>query len=271
MQKAALKMHMSLKTKGATDLVSSLSHRETTGKFHSVMKVSDALAISKAWVDDNQESMDRNGNKKLRFQFCVGEAGDAWIVYYGSAPNFLKWHILHCKPQKEGLFTVDTTCFFAVLDKLLSWVTSRLQNTWKNETCLQMTSVLTEMVTKKGFDLRIFVRTPYESADSSVYAYVLRHPSGTARLCMLVEVDDWEVQAYCYGFSVPWVEHVWHAWRYSHWEDIIHLQENLVYDSDSMAEGDSIHPSIFSAEDEAALGTLSQDCVHHLESWFDHN
>jgi hypothetical protein len=259
-----LKMHMSLKT----DLVSSLSHRETTGKFHSVMKVSDALAISEAWVRDNQESMDRNGNKKLSFNFSVDRVGDACILYYGSAPNFLKWHILHCNPKKNDLYTVDTTCFFAVLDKLRSWVTSRLQNTWKNETCLQMTSVLTEMATKNGYNLQIFVRTPYISADSSMYAYVLSDPSGPAYLCMLVKVDDWEVKAYRYGFSLPWDGHVWHAWCHCHREDIQYLQDILVSNSDSMEEGDSVHPSSFRAQDEAALGTLSQDCVHYLESWF---
>jgi len=240
MQKAALKMHMSLKTKGATDLVSSLSHRETTGKFHSVMTVSDALDISKAWVKDNQESMDRNGNKKMSFRFSVDRIGDAAILYYGSAPNFLEWHILHCNPKKNDLFTVDTTCFFAVLDKLRTWVTSSLQNTWKNETCLQMTSVLTEMATKNGFNLQIFVRTPYESADSSLYAYVLSEPSGTAYLCMLVKVDDWEVKAYRYGFSLPWDEHVWHMWCQCHGEHIQDLQENLVSNSESM---DSVHLS----------------------------
>ena len=264
-------MHMSLKTKGATDFVSSLSHRETTGKFHSVMKVSDALAISQAWVEDNQESMDRNGNKKMSFRFCDDRVGHAWITYEVSAPKYFHFHMLDCNPKKNDLFTVDTTCFCAFLDKLRAWVTSRLQNTWKNETCLQMTSVLTEMVTKKGFNLQIFVRTPYESADSSFYAYVLSEPSGPAHLCMLVKVDDWEVQAYCYGFSLPWVEHVWHTWKISPWEDIQNLQKNLVSNSDSMEEGDSIHPSYFRAQDEAALGTLSQDCVHYLDSWFVHD
>jgi hypothetical protein len=134
-----------------------------------------------------------------------------------------------------------------------------------------MTSVLTEMVTKKGFNLQIFVRTPYISADSSLYAYVLSEPSGPAHLCMLVMVDDWEVQAYCYCFSVPWVEHVWHAWCHDLWEDIQNLQENLVSNSEVTAHFQGDSPRYFRAQDEAALGTLSHDCVHYLESWFVHD
>jgi len=243
-----------------TDL---LRDRETSGKFQADMLVSNALTISRAWVEDRKEMMARNGQKELRIQFCVGETGDAWISYHAYAPNFLNWHILHCKAKNQ---TVDTTRFFTLLNKLDSWVTSRLQDTWKNETYLQMRRELAEMVTKKGMELQVFVQTPYESADSSVYAFVLRQPPSiltaeTASLYMLVEVDDWEVQANCYKFPLPWFVDEWDAWCNQNWEDITSLEERLVSHSD-----DAIPRYFSSAEDEAALATLCQSCVHYLET-----
>ena len=250
-----------------TDL---LRHRETSGKFQADMLVSDALTISQAWVEDRKEMMASNGQKKLHFQFCVGEAGDAWIIFHAHSPKFLRIVRLPCKANNK---TVDTTRFFALLNKLDSWVTSRLQDTWKNETYFQMTRELAEMVTKKGMELQAFAQTPYESADTSVYAFVLRQipprlTAETASLCMLVKVDDWEVQTNCYKFPIPWVVGVWDAWcergDITSREDITSLEEYLVSLSD---DADDTIPRYFgSAEDEAALATLCKNCVHYLET-----